>query len=501
MVKDKANIFKFDKNTLKEYTKDPFFDCIPGAKEYAECIKSTILNKETPYVLMLNENFGMGKSYFVTRFTQHLRNNNVDCIYFSAWENDYLELPFVSFSKEIIKYFQNKSMTKKASTEFVKATKSIYKVISSIAKATSFSANANLGVFSTKVSLDSNKAITAAEDFIQSFIKKDDYLIAFKKTLKGFIDSLKNKKLVIIVDELDRCRPDYAMKTLEIIKHFFDIEGLFIIVPTNENSLFKCVKSLYGFNEETSTNTESYFKKFFDDIETLYKPNYLEMVKNIINEKSLEECIKQNYISLDCDQYYSLNLLQVKISKYGETEKFTIREMDSMCKRILYYCKCIQQKIDCEYLTCLLFNKYSRQKVKQCFLSPEHRFANNGKKQQLLQFLIPDTVFNGFDDNYAIFQRYYPTFRATTFQTYKEFDDFYKKAVEEIENGLKPTACGSWIQDFSIYKENVSAYINSHKEEIDEYRIYWDSDDNDHLIKNFYHTIVENDYKLFEIKS
>lgn len=75
MVKDKANIFKFDKNTLKEYKKDPFFDCIPGGKEYAECIKSTILNKETPYVLMLNENFGMGKSYFVTRFTQHLRNN------------------------------------------------------------------------------------------------------------------------------------------------------------------------------------------------------------------------------------------------------------------------------------------------------------------------------------------------------------------------------------------------------------------------------------------
>lgn len=501
MAKDKANIFKFDKKTLKEYKKDPFFDCIPGAKEYAECIKSTILNKETPYVLMLNENFGMGKSYFVTRFTQHLRNNNIDCIYFSAWENDYLELPFVSFSKEIIKYFQNKSMTKKASTKLVEATESIYKVISSIAKATSFSANADLGVFSTKVSLDSDEAITAVEDFIQSFIKKDDYLIAFKKTLKGFINSLKNKKLVIIVDELDRCRPDYAMKTLEIIKHFFDIEGLFIIVPTNENSLFKCVKSLYGFNEETSTNTESYFKKFFDDIETLYKPNYLEMVKNIINEDSLRECIKQNYISLNGNKYYSLNLLQVKISQYGETEKFTIREMDSMCKRILYYCKCIQQKIDCEYLTCLLFNKYSRQKVKQCLLSPEHRFVNNGKRQQLLQFSIPDTVFNGFDDNYSIFQRHYPTFQATTFKTYKEFDTFYKKAIEEIENGLKPTACGGWIRDFSKYKKNVLAYINSQKEEIDKYRIYWNSDDNDYLIKKFYHTIVENDYKLFENKS
>jgi len=32
-------------------------------------------------------------------------------------------------------------------------------------------------------------------------------------------------KVIIIVDELDRCRPDYAIRVLEIIKHLFDVNG------------------------------------------------------------------------------------------------------------------------------------------------------------------------------------------------------------------------------------------------------------------------------------
>ena len=93
--------------------------------------------------------------------------------------------------------------------------------------------------------------LDAGKEFINTFIEHDDYLIAFKKSLKNFIASIPAHRLVVIVDELDRCRPDYAMKTLEIIKHFFDIEGLFIIVPTNERSLQKCVKALYGIDERT----------------------------------------------------------------------------------------------------------------------------------------------------------------------------------------------------------------------------------------------------------
>ena len=102
MPKDYANIFKLEKEDLEKYKGKEFIDCMPGAANYAECLKTTILTKPTPYVLRLEDNFGMGKTHFSTRFTYFLRNCDIDAIYFSAWENDYIEQPFVSFSTEII---------------------------------------------------------------------------------------------------------------------------------------------------------------------------------------------------------------------------------------------------------------------------------------------------------------------------------------------------------------------------------------------------------------
>ena len=104
MTTDKANIFKLNKEILETYKDKEFDDCMPGAKDFAECLKTTILTKPTPYVLLLEDNFGMGKTHFLTRFAYYLRNCDIDTIYFSAWENDYIEQPFISFSKEIIKY-------------------------------------------------------------------------------------------------------------------------------------------------------------------------------------------------------------------------------------------------------------------------------------------------------------------------------------------------------------------------------------------------------------
>ena len=66
MSTDKANIFKLDSVTLQEYKSNPFFDCMPGAEEFAECLKCQVLTKASPYVLLLENNFGMGKTHFAT---------------------------------------------------------------------------------------------------------------------------------------------------------------------------------------------------------------------------------------------------------------------------------------------------------------------------------------------------------------------------------------------------------------------------------------------------
>ena len=57
----------------------------------------------------------------------------------------------------------------------------------------------------------------------------------------------KDKKFVIIVDEIDRCMPEYAIRFLETLKHFFDIKGLYFVLMFNENYLQKSLADRFDY--------------------------------------------------------------------------------------------------------------------------------------------------------------------------------------------------------------------------------------------------------------
>lgn len=493
MTIDKANIFKLDKEILETYKNNEFDDCMPGAKNFAECLKTTILTKPTPYVLLLQDNFGMGKTHFSTRFAYYLKNCYIDIIYFSAWENDYIEQPFVSFSKEIIKYFkQNTSSWDK----FKNTSKAIFHLVLNLTKSTNISAN----IGTIGISTDIEKAINTVEGFINNFIEHDDYLITFKKTLKDFIASLPNRKLVIIVDELDRCRPDYAMKTLEIIKHFFDIEGLFIIVPTNERSLQKCVKALYGLDEENNQSFEKeyYFNKFFTDKLNLYKPDYLKLVQTIITEETIQILIKNKKMTLK-DKYNSLSTLQQKLAEFGNDFKLTLREMVNICNKAIYFCHYINTKIDCEYLAYLLCAKVSRIENNNCRIQSKHPFNINSKKKELLKFVIPSEVYiiNQVNREQQ-FMHEHPLFNNRNFNSYKEFDEFYEYYSKKPKNFDEYRKLEDRFMriSYGYHFQPLEQYIENKKQKIDTYKSTWDSDDNDQELQQYYNHIVNNEPSL-----
>lgn len=487
MGKDKANIFKLDKKELETYKDKEFDDCMPGAKEFAECLKTSILTKETPYVLLLQDNFGMGKTHFSTRFAYYLRNCDIDTIYFSAWENDYIEQPFISFSKEIIKYSKQHASSW---NEFKNTSKAIFHLVLNLTKSTNISAN----IGPIGISADMEKAINAVKDFINNFIEHDDYLIAFKKSLKDFIESLPTKKLVIIVDELDRCRPDYAMKTLEIIKHFFDIEGLFIIVPTNERSLQKCVKALYGIDEENHNNQESeyYFNKFFTNKLNLYKPDYLKLVQTIITENSIQHLLENGKMELT-GKYNSLETLQQKLAEFGKNFKLTMREMVNVCNKAIYFCHHITKRLDCEYLAYLLCKKASRIENENCRIQSEHPFSVNSKKKELLKFAIPEKVYIINHTNYQrTFMEEYPFFKNRILGSYKEFEELHEDFFKDPTNFIRYKKLNRTY--YSAYNFNsIRTYIENKKKAIDSYKNTWNSDDNDDAIKKYYQNIVEDE--------
>lgn len=68
------------------------------------------------------------------------------------------------------------------------------------------------------------------------------------------------QKLVIFVDELDRCRPTFAVEILESIKHYFDDDRIIFVMSVNKSQLIHTVSKCYG--DEFDSNL--YLNKFFD---------------------------------------------------------------------------------------------------------------------------------------------------------------------------------------------------------------------------------------------
>ncbi len=97
--------------------------------------------------------------------------------------------------------------------------------------------------------------------------KKLDELATRKKTLEYLKSSIsacvaksKGAKVVVFVDELDRCSPAYAVRLLERLKHLFDIDGVVFILLWHRRQISKAVEAFYG----SGTDGAMYLDKFVD---------------------------------------------------------------------------------------------------------------------------------------------------------------------------------------------------------------------------------------------
>jgi predicted KAP-like P-loop ATPase len=66
--------------------------------------------------------------------------------------------------------------------------------------------------------------------------------------------------LVFFIDEMDRCRPDFAIALLERIKHLFNVNRVVFVLAVDRAQLNESVKALYGLN----ANPDGYLRRFID---------------------------------------------------------------------------------------------------------------------------------------------------------------------------------------------------------------------------------------------
>ncbi|MGR5461800.1 KAP family P-loop NTPase fold protein [Photobacterium damselae] len=318
-------------------TEANFDNCKLNRKAYGEFLIDYITSENDGFVLNLNGQWGAGKTEFLKRTYTELITRNHPTIYIDAWESDFCDTPLTVVTSELLNQLErfdssivNKSdKLKRLFGKFLKGT-----VIAGAGMATKYALNeASVGVEAAK---------TLFEEDPKSFMNqlKSDYsdkvqaIKDIRESLGDLATELNNKfdyrlPIVVLVDELDRCRPNYAIEMLEVIKHFFTTKHFVFVVATDTNQLTKSIKAVYG--DEFDSN--QYLKRFFSRKAQLPEPNIEHYLDAIGVEDKLREKGLSTLTPYPRDVYYFNNTTKW-LSFIAKGYNLDIRSLDQLIAKL-----------------------------------------------------------------------------------------------------------------------------------------------------------------------
>lgn len=268
---------------------------------------------EPGFVLAVDGEWGFGKSFMIQRWQKQFALQDYPTVFFNAWENDYTDDPLLAFIAELNsgleEFFEHvpkidgvksdvKQKLKKAFVPVIKAAglaiakKTIGIGIDEIRDAFDEAGSAHSGAshkFGTEDLKEiSKRAQVAFEKALESHKTTKSSIADFKFRLSGLITALKGTPRIqlpvfIFVDELDRCRPDYAIELLEGIKHLFGVPGVYFVVATNTIQLGESIRAVYG----NGFDGQRYLKRFFDLQYSLIEPSSEQFSRALFAEMNL----------------------------------------------------------------------------------------------------------------------------------------------------------------------------------------------------------------------
>lgn len=250
------------------------------------CDLTRLVNEiDTNMTICIDGDWGCGKTFFVNQFRYIIENaeecekfnlqkealpilknikENSVIVYYDAWKNDNHPDAFQSIIYNILNEFPK---YKDIVTDFTEVKKMFNNIGKNVLNAITF------GIISPDI-IDIDK-ISTYEDLADKIVTVEEKAKKFKELLK---EILKDKRMILIVDELDRCNPMFATKILETIKHFYDISNITVIIAANNKELSHTIKKQYG-NE---FDAYAYLNKFYDFVMTLDNSKNVEYAQRVL---------------------------------------------------------------------------------------------------------------------------------------------------------------------------------------------------------------------------
>lgn len=230
---------------LEIATDDPFLYDLLKRQPAVEAFANLVVAEPGPAVIALNGGFGSGKSTFLAMLTEHLRSQERLVATFNAWQQHHTPSPLVDLVAALSDDLAASSKIRQR-----------LRAVGRTATAVGFSLvnAASRGLVSRETF-----APKAQHSQVEAWKSTEMLRQRFHAALSRLIDDL-DSGIVVVVDELDRCMPQHALVTLDVIRHLFDVEGIVVVLGVNQDELRERVRWLYGEDCDAAT----YLGRFID---------------------------------------------------------------------------------------------------------------------------------------------------------------------------------------------------------------------------------------------
>ena len=171
------------------------------------------------------------------------------------------------------------------------------------------------------------------EALLKEQIEAEKNLKTLKACLKEFAEA---KPIILFIDELDRCRPDYAVDMLEVIKHVFEVENVKIVLVTNTKQLRAAINHRYGVEVDAHKYLDKFLKYSFALPDKIVAP--FGMIQALVSVEYFKQLIRKSRMadelrSLIEERNGTINF----ISDMIERNNISLRETERLVRFLEIY--------------------------------------------------------------------------------------------------------------------------------------------------------------------
>lgn len=296
-----------DRNVLVKCMRDDWLGRNTDLIEFAGILDSL----EGGFSLFLDAEWGSGKTFFVKQLICLLEESNPFIgspgdlsdlmaedapltrfssldgylpVYYNAWENDHWDDPLPSLAAAI-------ALQGDMSASFRSDTEASEKIAGSL--------DAILGIFGRSGISTLREAFTG-KDLIEAYRERESLRLSVSRLVDSVLPEKANT-LLLLIDELDRCRPSFAMRVLEQLKNLFVDERVVVVYSVNSAQLSHVVEGMYG----QGFDGQRYLSRFYDLSVPLRK---VDASKHLQVSGLLKTSNRFDVIAYDLTEAYSMTM-------------------------------------------------------------------------------------------------------------------------------------------------------------------------------------------------